>query len=161
MTATNPAGTAAKRPLLLPKNGKRLLDLAHLAFAGIWLGAFCVILTCSVAMANGTLDGVAGMAAVGVIQDFAKLCIPALMITGILYGAFTKWGFFKQGWITAKWVLTIIVAASTALVPMRPECLAGVVAGMLALFALSVFKPHGRTRGAGKRAAEVARKAQA
>jgi hypothetical protein len=27
---------------------------------------------------------------------------------GVVYGAFTKWGFFKYRWITVKWVLFIL-----------------------------------------------------
>ncbi len=28
------------------------------------------------------------------------------LVTGIIYGACTKWGFFKYRWINVKWVLT-------------------------------------------------------
>ena len=30
------------------------------------------------------------------------------MITGIIYGIWTRWGFFKFKWIYAKWVVMII-----------------------------------------------------
>ena len=33
----------------------------------------------------------------------------ATLISGIIYGAFTHWGFFKHRWITLKWILTIIL----------------------------------------------------
>ena len=32
------------------------------------------------------------------------------MLTGIAYGIWSKWGFFKHQWITVKWVLTIGLA---------------------------------------------------
>lgn len=31
------------------------------------------------------------------------------VITAILYGAFTNWGFFKHKWITVKWIVSILV----------------------------------------------------
>lgn len=31
------------------------------------------------------------------------------VITGIVYGAFTNWGFFKHRWIIVKWILSIFV----------------------------------------------------
>ena len=30
-----------------------------------------------------------------------------IIVTAILYGTITKWGFFKQRWITVKWILTV------------------------------------------------------
>lgn len=81
-----------------------------------------------------------------------EVCIPALMATGLLYGFATKWGFFSHGWVTAKWVLTIALVVSTALVPIHPLCLSGIVAGMIALFALSIFKPHKKAQKAPQRA---------
>lgn len=31
------------------------------------------------------------------------------IITAIVYGAFTNWGFFKHRWITVKWIISILV----------------------------------------------------
>jgi len=42
------------------------------------------------------------------IDDF--LIIPgaiAITFTGVVYGFWTNWGFFKHRWLTVKWVLTI------------------------------------------------------
>ena len=38
----------------------------------------------------------------------AGLVLPA---TGVIYGAFTTWGFLKHWWIAAKWLLTSLVIA--------------------------------------------------
>lgn len=38
--------------------------------------------------------------------DYA-IVIPGAILavaTGIIYGIFTKWGFFKHRWITVKWI---------------------------------------------------------
>jgi hypothetical protein len=41
--------------------------------------------------------------------DF-KILTPAAIgtfITGLIYSLFTKWGFFKHGWIIYKWIITL------------------------------------------------------
>lgn len=134
----------------LTKNPKRILDLVHLLFASLWLGGFTIVLICSIMLWTQTIDPVFGLATINLIQEIVKICIPALMVTGLLYGFATKWGFFSHGWVTAKWVLTIALVISTALVPVHPLCLSGIVAGMIALFAISIFKPHKKTRVSAK-----------
>ena len=32
-----------------------------------------------------------------------------VVVTALLYGLFTKWGFFKQRWLVVKWILTILL----------------------------------------------------
>lgn len=134
----------------LTKNPKRILDLVHLLFASLWLGGFTIVLICSIMLWTQTIDPVFGLATISLIQEIVKICIPALMMTGLLYGFATKWGFFSHGWVTAKWVLTIALVISTALVPAHPLCLSGIVAGMIALFAISIFKPHKKVRASAK-----------
>lgn len=136
----------------LKKAPKRILDLVHLLFASLWLGGFTIVFVCSIMLWTQTIDPVFGLATINFVQEVVKVCIPALMATGLLYGFATKWGFFSHGWVTAKWVLTIALVVSTALVPIHPLCLSGIVAGMIALFALSIFKPHKKAQKAPQRA---------
>ena len=136
----------------LKKTHKRILDLVHLLFASLWLGGFTIVFVCSIMLWTQTIDPVFGLATINFVQEVVKVCIPALMATGLLYGFATKWGFFSHGWVTAKWVLTIALVVSTALVPIHPLCLSGIVAGMIALFALSIFKPHKKAQKAPQRA---------
>ena len=136
----------------LKKTSKRILDLVHLLFASLWLGGFTIVFVCSIRLWTQTIDPVFGLATINFVQEVVKVCIPALMATGLLYGFATKWGFFSHGWVTAKWVLTIALVVSTALVPIHPLCLSGIVAGMIALFALSIFKPHKKAQKAPQRA---------
>ena len=136
----------------LKKTPKRILDLVHLWFASLWLGGFTIVFVCSIMLWTQTIDPVFGLATINFVQEVVKVCIPALMATGLLYGFATKWGFFSHGWVTAKWVLTIALVVSTALVPIHPLCLSGIVAGMIALFALSIFKPHKKAQKAPQRA---------
>lgn len=136
----------------LKKTPKRILGLVHLLFASLWLGGFTIVLVCSIMLWTQTIDPVFGLATINFVQEVVKVCIPALMATGLLYGFATKWGFFSHGWVTAKWMLTITLVVSTALVPIHPLCLSAIVAGMIALFALSIFKPHKKAQKAPHRA---------
>lgn len=136
----------------LKKTPKRILDLVYLLFASLWLSGFTIVFVCSIRLWTQTIDPVFGLATINFVQEVVKVCIPALMATGLLYGFATKWGFFSHGWVTAKWVLTIALVVSTALVPIHPLCLSGIVAGMIALFALSIFKPHKKAQKAPQRA---------
>ena len=124
----------------LKKTPKRILDLVHLLFASLWLGGFTIVLVCSIMLWTQTIDPVFGLATINFVQEVVKVCIPALMATGLLYGFATKW------------MLTITLVVSTALVPIHPLCLSGIVAGMIALFALSIFKPHKKAQKASHRA---------
>ena len=130
----------------LSKNPKRLLDLAHLVFASLWLGGFTIMFCFSIMMSNGSIAEPFGATIIATVKSLVTICIPALMVTGLLYSLFTKWGFKKHGWVIAKWSLSIAVVACTALVPAKPACLAGVIAGMLVLFAISVFKPRKKAK---------------
>ena len=98
----------------LKKTPKRILDLVHLLFASLWLGGFTIVFVCSIMLWTQTIDPVFGLATINFVQEVVKVCIPALMATGLLYGFATKWGFFSHGWVTAKWVLTIALVVSTA-----------------------------------------------
>ena len=41
-----------------------------------------------------------------------KILVPGAvgcLLTGIVYGIFTHWGFFKHRWLTVKWTLTLFM----------------------------------------------------
>ncbi len=48
------------------------------------------------------------------------------LLTGIVYSLFTKWGFFKHGWLVYKWIATeaIILTGTFYLGPMVTKMLA-------------------------------------
>jgi len=49
--------------------------------------------------------------AMKMVDDFA--IIPGALgniLIGIIYGVWTKWGFFRHRWITVKWIMTILQA---------------------------------------------------
>ncbi len=51
------------------------------------------------------------------------------LITGLIFGIFTKWGFFKHRWITVKWIVLIIqiVIGSRILAPSIQQNASGVL----------------------------------
>lgn len=63
------------------------------------------------------------------------------MATAVLYGALTSWGFAKHSWLVAKWTLSIVVIVGFALLPFSTATVGAMLVCVVALFALSVFKP--------------------
>lgn len=47
------------------------------------------------------------------------------VVTGVIYGMFTNWGFFKHKWIIVKWILGIIIIIVGTFVfsPWLDQCL--------------------------------------
>lgn len=130
-----------KRPLLT-KTPKRLLDLVHILFAGLWLGGYVVMLGLSIMAYLGQIDSATATVAISTIKEMVTVCIPMLMISGLIYSIFTNWGFVRHGWVIAKWLFAIAAVICSAALPADPLCLTGVVVLMVVLFVLSVFKPH-------------------
>lgn len=91
--------------------GQKFLKIIHLLFACLWIGAALSLLTINFLMKplnGGELLGF--NLALEYIDYF--VIIPGAMgclITGLLYGIFTNWGFFKFRWLIVKWVFTVIL----------------------------------------------------
>ena len=93
----------------LSATGQRWLKSLHLVLVCAWMGG-----ALSLVLAQAVLARLGGQEVGGVhlvmklIDDW--VIIPGAMgclVTGLLYSVWTKWGFFRHGWVTAKWVLTI------------------------------------------------------
>lgn len=85
------------------------LKTVHIVLASLWLGGALSVLALQVglhATSGGELFG--HDVAMKLVDDF--VIIPAAigtLLTGLLYSVFTKWGFFRHGWVIAKWVITL------------------------------------------------------
>jgi hypothetical protein len=95
----------------LGAKGMKWLKGAHLTLAGGWLGAaVCMLLVLNVKSA-APADGqqlFAFNSAVKLIDDFIVIpCAIGSLTTGLLYGLFTPWGFFRHRWVTVKWAVTV------------------------------------------------------
>lgn len=97
--------------LQLKKNGLRWLKLFHLAAACCWLGGAIGMLTISLLVEsaeNG--DMLFGIVSASRRVDVWVVIIPGLfgcLLTGLIYGLFTSWGFFRHKWVIVKWVGTL------------------------------------------------------
>jgi len=91
--------------------GLRWLKGFHLIAVSCWIGGAVALLLLYFAK-NGVTDG-------GVLYginrsihhvDMAVIVIPGAygcLATGLMYGIFSTWGFFKHNWLIFKWIVTI------------------------------------------------------
>ena len=88
----------------------KFLKFVHCAFACCWLGGIASVVTISNLAGDLSLNGsLVGMNIAGKLVDNYIIIPGALgcLITGLLYGLFTGWGFFKHKWVLCKWIITI------------------------------------------------------
>jgi uncharacterized membrane protein len=89
--------------------GQKWLKCFHIFTACLWVGGAVALFI----MANfmGADDGNAlygQNVAIKFVDDF--IVVPGaigLLITGLIYSIFTKWGWFKHGWIMVKWTVNL------------------------------------------------------
>ena len=97
-------------PKLGPQ-GLKWLKGIHLFTVSCWVGG-AVSLLLLFFLKEGVSDG--GVL-YGINQsihhvDMVVVVIPGAfgcLLTGLAYGIFTKWGFFRHGWMIYKWILTV------------------------------------------------------
>lgn len=111
----------------------RILKICHLLGMAMWLGGSISIFVLLLSVPNEAAVNTLTMA---VIIPGAYI----LLLTGLIYGLFTPYGFFKQRWLTWKWVFTLIIIISAVALPSQ----IGLTMVQLLLIAgilfLSVFK---------------------
>jgi hypothetical protein len=130
------------------KRGLKALKLFHVMLCAIWFGSALSMLVLSLAVELGGI----GM----LVQDYETALFVihtyvvvnsarAVLITGVVYGVFTKWGFFKSTWLVVKWILTFGLVAFCHAIPhaIPFSILTGsiLLGGLLILFILSIYKP--------------------
>lgn len=95
----------------LSTNGLRALKVVHLFCAILWLGSAIAMNALRVLVDTPDAAGMYYMAEVLEAIDMQILVPGAVgcLVTGIIYGCFTNWGFLKHRWLTVKWVLTIFM----------------------------------------------------
>ena len=152
---------------------QKLLKSIHLLAIAVWLS--CVILLALMPVLSSRISTGDELYMYNLIYHFIDMDVltPAAiltLVTGLVYSIFTRWGFFKHGWLIYKWVVTlgIIVIGTFYLGPMVDNLLeisdhqrmvalddpyythgirvglwAGVINSVLLVFAVafSVFKP--------------------
>jgi len=95
----------------LSSGGVKILKIIHLMFAIIWVGGgLSLALLLFTVSPEESWGMYAKSYSLKLIDDY--LIIPGAigsMLTGLVYGIWTNWGFFKNNWITVKWILTVIL----------------------------------------------------
>lgn len=95
--------------IMLERKGLQNLKMAHLLVAFMWLGGAAGLLLINFLVVPTTGDQLyMKLRAMQVIDDF--LIIPGAtgnLLVGLVYGIWTRWGFFKHRWLLVKWILTV------------------------------------------------------
>ena len=81
-----------------------MLKIFHLLFATMWIGGVMALVSLQLGAIPETKEMMYMGALAHLIVDKFFL-IPGgvgIVITAIVYGLFTSWGFFKHNWITVK-----------------------------------------------------------
>ena len=118
---------------------QKALKAVHLVVASIWLT--CVLLLALLPTLSSKLNTDDKIYMYNLIYHFIDMFVlsPAAVLTistGLIYSVWTKWGFFKHGWLIYKWVvsLTLVISGIVYLGPMTTEMLKiSADIGMLAL----------------------------
>ena len=95
----------------LKAKGLKWLKGFHLLAVSCWIGGG-VALILLYFLKNGVNDGnvLYGINRSIHHVDMAVVVIPGAfgcLVTGVLYSAFSNWGFFKHRWLIFKWIVTI------------------------------------------------------
>jgi hypothetical protein len=126
--------------------GNKTVKIIHFFFISLWIGGAISLLLLSFLSHPENGDELYGkLHAMKLIDDF--IIIPGAMgnlLIGIVYGIWTKWGFFKHRWVTVKWILTVmqILFGTFFLGPWLNGCEAIANAKRELAFSDSVFQHH-------------------
>ncbi len=87
----------------------KILKIIHLIFAVMWMGGVMVmnVLKLLISPQHPEMHDFFAIAEQAVDSIVIIPGAMGILLTGIVYGIWTNWGFFKQRWITVKWIITI------------------------------------------------------
>ena len=110
----------------LNTNGVKTLKVFHLLFVMMWIIGVVAMAIIYFSYPQSGDELYSSFHIMRLIDDI--LVIPGAMltvITAIIYGKFTNWGFFKHRWIIVKWIIsiTIIVVGTFVFSPWLNNCL--------------------------------------
>ncbi len=112
----------------LTMSQQRLLKSIHLISVSLWLSSVVTLMLLPIISKKITLGDEIYM--YNLAYHFIDMFIltPAAiltLLTGLIYSIFTKWGFFRHGWIIYKWIVTfvLIIAGTFYLGPMTTKLL--------------------------------------
>ena len=91
--------------------GLKWLKTLHVLCAVVWIGcAFCMNVMKWFIDPDGD-DQMYMLALAILVTDNLLIYVGVFgcLLTGLIYGLWTKWGFFKHKWIAAKWMLALVM----------------------------------------------------
>lgn len=111
----------------LGTRGTRTLKVFHLVFIMMWTVGVVVMGLLYWRPSVNSLQFLYNMQTADFVDN--ALVIPGAMlavVTGIIYGLKTNWGFFKYRWLTVKWIvgIAIIIIGTFGLHPVSLEIIA-------------------------------------
>lgn len=91
--------------------GPKWLKTVHLLAAILWIGCGIAMNLLRVTITPDTPEGMAVLSlAIKILDDLLIFGgVIGILVTAIVYGVWTKWGFFKQRWLTVKWIMTVVM----------------------------------------------------
>lgn len=115
----------------------RLLKLIHIIGASMFIGG----IGCLMVLLIHTVDG----NILNAIMDSVVLMgMRILILSGLIYGLFTNYGFKKHTWIWMKWVLTIVAMFCLNKLTINLEGMILQSIFIIALMLLSEYRFHFR-----------------
>lgn len=162
--------------LSLNRSWYRIVKFIHIVLVGLVLGGSVTIsILLSISAVGGTAD--AFLLSRGIYQVFNQLVLYSfigVVLTGLVFSMFTKWGFIRFYWIGIKWTGSFILIAATwiwgapnisglmaladlgstgggtgqdfaAVVNNSQEFILALVLMVMVVAWISIFKPLGRT----------------
>lgn len=112
--------------MTLSSQHQKLLKVFHLVFVSLWFSSV-ITMTAITVLSDGLTNGdeFYMLNAIYHFIDFKILTPGAIgtFLTGLIYALFTKWGFFRHGWLIYKWIVTLalILIGTFYLGPMTTE----------------------------------------
>ncbi|MGL4208424.1 MAG: hypothetical protein ACRCTY_03455 [Candidatus Adiutrix sp.] len=95
----------------LGKNGLKVLKSFHILTASAWLGGALSLVIINIYNPLATSDGMLyGLNMAGHKVDmWVVVNVGAIgcLSTGLIYGLFSGWGFFRHLWVSLKWLITV------------------------------------------------------
>ncbi|MCL1852722.1 MAG: hypothetical protein FWF88_06770 [Peptococcaceae bacterium] len=155
------------------QRGMKWLRVLHLISGGVWFGATAAIAGLTIVAFFQSTETEFLVIAPLISFLFQKIAGPLalfVLIQGVIYGCWTKWGFFKHHWLLLKWLCIPLLIFSIAfgsigqLFTARTKVDAGTFSGgfadggimlifisfqlltMIFMIWASVFKPWKKTR---------------
>lgn len=107
----------------LKKNGLKALKIFHLLAVSCWVGGAVSMILLNIYNSHAVSEGMLyGINTASHLIDFWIILIfgvSGCLITGVIYGVFTTWGFCKHKWIIVKWIIVFaaLISATVFLGP--------------------------------------------